>query len=90
MPHGVNKPGVEAGDLILSPVRFMGWGSCCLPGVRKAAERAVPAKGLRAARLLCCAQWHQPRGSLKMCLWWLEKEIERKDGTVFPPLTCFV
>lgn len=49
MPHGVNKPGVEAGDLILSPVQFMGWGSCCLPGVRKAAEQTVPAK------LICTA-----------------------------------
>lgn len=28
MPRGVNKPRVEAGDFILSPARFMGWGSC--------------------------------------------------------------
>lgn len=55
MPHGVNKPGVEAGELILSPVQFMGWGSCCQPGVRKAAEPWCQQR-LLAAPLLCSAQ----------------------------------
>lgn len=44
MPLGVNKPGVEAADFIVGPLRFAGCRSQWLPSVGTAAQRALPAR----------------------------------------------